>query len=189
MRILLVTISWAALSAGTFKDGSQAARVRIAGFWPDYRRLDHLNYSVPLLSDLILFSLELNEDGTVGHIDGGSSCCLRPEHYERSRTAKETFAPDLNLWISIGGAGRTHHWEEVCTDPIKRSRFIDSVEDLWYVLLMMVVVVVVVEMESRVSKVQLFGCRPRFCGFITHFLQYDLCGILKSSRTDSRCKH
>ena len=101
MRILLVIISWAALSAGTFKVGSQAARVRIAGFWPDYRGLDHLNYSVPLLSDLILFSLELNEDGTVGHIDGGSSCCLRPEHYERSRTTKETFGSALEVPVEL----------------------------------------------------------------------------------------
>jgi len=133
LRILLVIISGAALPAGTLNDRPPAPTVPITGYWPDYRPLDHLNYSVPLLSDLILFSLELSEDGGVGNMDGGSSCCLQPDHYERSRTAKESFAPDLNLWISLGGAGRTHHWEQVCTDPIKRARFIQSVEELWYV--------------------------------------------------------
>jgi Glycosyl hydrolases family 18 len=141
LKILLLVISWAAFSAGSFEEGSSAtpaARVRIAGFWPDYRPLEHLNHSAPLLSDLILFSLELNEDGNVGNTDGAPSCCLRPEHYERARTVKEMFAPNLNLWVSIGGAGRTHHWEQVCSDPTKRARFIESVENLWYVLLMLV---------------------------------------------------
>ncbi len=103
-------------------------RIPIAGFWPDYRSLDHLNQSAPLLSDLILFSLELDENGRVGH-----GCCLRSEHYERARTAKDNFAPNMNLWITIGGAGRTNHWKQVCSDPNKRVRFIDSVVDLWCV--------------------------------------------------------
>jgi len=111
-------------------------RIPIAGYWPDYRPMENLNQSASMLSDLILFSLELDTDGTVG---GDGTCCLQSHHYEKARQAKDQLVvdeekKDMNLWISIGGAGRSHHWNQVCSNPTKRTKFIQSVEDLWYVV-------------------------------------------------------
>ena len=96
----------------------------MAGYLPDYRSIN-LNHTVSYLSDLILFSLEVHSRGMVG------GCCLRKEHYERARIAQQTYNPNLKLWVTVGGQGRAHGWQEVCRDPTKRTRFIESMIRLW----------------------------------------------------------
>lgn len=93
--------------------------VPFAGYLPDYRSID-LNHTAPYLSDLILFSLEVHPRGMVG------GCCLGKDHYGRARIAKEYYNPNLKLWVTVGGQGRANGWQEICKDPTKRTRFIES---------------------------------------------------------------
>jgi hypothetical protein len=54
----------------------------IAAYFPDYRQDFNVNITAPLLTDLILFSLEPKADAS---LDG---CCLKPEDYETARQAR-----------------------------------------------------------------------------------------------------
>lgn len=76
-----------------------------AGYLPEYRFYINVNLTAALLSDLILFSVQPNADGTI------SDCCLSNDHYSIAHQAaafkRGSFSKDLHLWLSIGGAGRS----------------------------------------------------------------------------------
>lgn len=105
---------------------SQVDDIQIAGYLPDYRVLGmNLNETLPMLNDLILFSVEIHSRGMVG------GCCLQQQHYELVKAAKAAYNPKLKLWITVGGAGRTKHWQQICQDASKRQRFLQSMIRLW----------------------------------------------------------
>jgi len=51
----------------------------VAAYLPDYRAYINVNNTAPFLTDLILFSMELSEDGELG------PCCSNPHHFEQAR--------------------------------------------------------------------------------------------------------
>lgn len=136
MSILLCVVIWIPVSRGenpsplpereslSPNNNNNNNILPIAGYLPDYRSVN-LNQTVPFLSDLILFSLEVHSRGMVG------GCCLRKDHYERARIAKRSKNPNLNLWVTVGGQGRANGWQSVCQDATKRTRFIESMIRLW----------------------------------------------------------
>ena len=92
------------------------------------------------LTDLMLFSIEPSSKGT---IDG--ECCLGDGHFRSARELKESLktkngedngADDddeqstLNVWLTLGGAGRTESFGEICADEVLTEVFIDAVSDL-----------------------------------------------------------
>jgi hypothetical protein len=92
----------------------------VAGYLPDYRSYINLNATASHLTDLILFSLQPHPRGTV---DG---CCLNSDHYAMGRQAK-SLSPSLNLWVTIGGAGRSDAIPTIVQAPIKRNQLIEGV--------------------------------------------------------------
>jgi len=97
-------------ATGDRRVGNENNDLSIAGYLPDYRFYINVNNTAPLLTDLILFSIQPNADGTL------SSCCLAPHHYEAARKAvayhkeqqqSSQSQQPLNLWLTIGGGGRS----------------------------------------------------------------------------------
>jgi GH18 family chitinase len=103
---------------------SQLQDIKVGGYLPNYRDLN-LNQTVQWIDDLILFSLEVHSRGMVG------GCCLNAEHYQAVQVAKENHNPNLRLWVTVGGQGRTKAWKQVCQDPKKRYKFMQSMIRLW----------------------------------------------------------
>ena len=91
------------------------------------------------LTDLMLFSIEPSSKGTV---DG--ECCLGDGHFRSARELKESLTTEksgedkdaddeespLNVWLTLGGAGRTETFGEICADEVLTEVFIDAVSDL-----------------------------------------------------------
>jgi hypothetical protein len=81
----------------------------IGGYLPDYRFYIDLNQTVLNLTDLYLFSVQ--PTGSNNQLD---ACCLGAHHYEQIHQAraykKQHAARDLNIWLTIGGAGRSDHF-------------------------------------------------------------------------------
>lgn len=72
---------------------------KISGYIPDYRFYINLNNTAPFLTDLILFS-----------VDPFMRCCLHKDQYtiaRKARAFKEENEGSLNLWLSVGGGGRS----------------------------------------------------------------------------------
>jgi GH18 family chitinase len=85
------------------------------------------------LTDLIMFSLEPSPKGS---LDG---CCLNDEHYRKAREVKDVLrnssgavnnSPPLNLWLTVGGAGRTASFAQICDDEVLTEIFVDGVARL-----------------------------------------------------------
>jgi GH18 family chitinase len=106
----------------------------IAGYLPDYRvtaymehqLLEESSFIPPILSDLILFSLQPHSRGFLG------GCCLQPHHYELVQKFKEQLYQDkpLTIWVTVGGAGRSDAFSPICADEKLRKRLIQSVVNL-----------------------------------------------------------
>ena len=56
----------------------------VAGYLPDYRFYINLNAASIFLTDLIIFSIAPNKDGSIDN-----ACCLDKHHYEKAREARE----------------------------------------------------------------------------------------------------
>jgi GH18 family chitinase len=108
----------------------------IAGYLPDYRlpvlteMLEVMNKTessqsttiadlLPL-TDLFLFSLQPHSRGFLG------GCCLNDEHYSLARELRG-YKSMLNVWVTLGGAGRTDAFIEICSDEKRTTRLIEAV--------------------------------------------------------------
>lgn len=94
-----------------------------------------------ILTDLILFSLQPHSRGFLG------GCCLQEDHYDLVRSFRKAIGSNdddndhegngekrkspLNVWVTLGGGGRTDAFPEICADEKRRKRLIDSVIKLW----------------------------------------------------------
>ncbi|KAG7368353.1 glycosyl hydrolase family 18 protein [Nitzschia inconspicua] len=110
----------------------------IAAYLPDYRAIGYLEQQLqlksqgvsrpPILSDLILFSLQPHSKGFLG------GCCLQQEHYSLAQKFQEQIYTDsgtpLTLWVTVGGSGRSDAFPQICRDEKLRKRVIQSVINL-----------------------------------------------------------
>ena len=108
--------------------------VGIGAYLPDYRISNNnynINASVPHLTDLILFSIQPNSKGMIIS-DGSSSCCccLQKEHYQIGIRAREYHNPNLKLWVTIGGAGRSDEFSSIVANPKSRKRLVGNMVKL-----------------------------------------------------------
>lgn len=107
----------------------------VGGYLPEYRSYINLNNTIPYLTDVILFSMTPDNDGTFG------SCCLDSHHFEQARQARayqQTHFPEkqrLKIWVSVGGAGRSNSFAAIVLDPSKRKAFLNSLRSFWFVYL------------------------------------------------------
>lgn len=100
----------------------------LSGYLPDYRFYINVTATAALssMTDLILFSIQPNVDGSVL---GETNCCLDGSHYEHVREAKLAKS-DLKVFISIGGAGRSDAFSSITSDKSKRLKFIGELKEL-----------------------------------------------------------
>ena len=103
-----------ASSSSTTTNNNQPLRTtpfRIAGYVPDYRfdGID-LNRTAEYVDDLFLFSIMPQTQ--LGMHSMLKVCCLSADMYETARQAvahaKSTAGRKVKLWVTLGGAGRSH---------------------------------------------------------------------------------
>ena len=110
----------------------------VSGYFPDYRAGINVEESAHILTDLILYSIEPVLDRSILEED---VCCVQKDHYERARQIRNTRnqtvenGDDFNIFVSIGGGGRSSFMKEVAATKESRSRFILDLKKLWYVYL------------------------------------------------------
>mmetsp|Transcript_16808 Transcript_16808/g.36569 ORF Transcript_16808/g.36569 Transcript_16808/m.36569 type:complete len:417 (+) Transcript_16808:46-1296(+) len=124
----------------------------VSGYLPDYRSYINLNVTSDHLTDIILFSIQPRDDGTV---EGTDVCCLGETHYDMGRAARQyrrrrqqkqqkqqqqyvtgttrsgsdghgtkSMGEGLRLFVSVGGAGRSDAFAAIASDDGRRSAFI-----------------------------------------------------------------
>jgi hypothetical protein len=143
IRLLLFWFLWSGIADVTAvddKDGEFA----VAGYLPDYRVRAYLYPQIsemkgipkmrPLMTDLIMFSLQPHARGFFG-------CCLQEDHYELVEefvncTISSPFSssPSVRVWVTLGGGGRTEAFPEICASSRNRQRLIGSILNLRYVM-------------------------------------------------------
>jgi len=94
-------------------DQENSSSFRIAGYLPDYRfgsGID-LNATAALVDDIYLFSL--SPQTQLGP-QMFSLCCLKPDDYQQAREARaharNSHNREIKLWVTVGGAGRSHNF-------------------------------------------------------------------------------
>jgi len=115
LPLLLATASCTTCDASSLTEfPSDNKRFIIAGYLPNYRSYINVNHTALVLTDLILFSMEPDSSGSLR-----GRCCLDSSHYSLARKAQAykathtttnttpSLQDKLNLWVSIGGAGRS----------------------------------------------------------------------------------
>ncbi|CAB9514369.1 Endochitinase B [Seminavis robusta] len=101
----------------------------VAGYLPEYRSYINVNNTAAVLTDLIVFSLQPDDQGNLG------PCCLEPHHFAQAREArayKQEQFPDakpLKLWMSIGGAGRSASFPKIVADQALREKFVRNIKE------------------------------------------------------------
>lgn len=82
--------------------------LKVAGYLPDYRFYIDVNQTALHLTDLYLFSI--NVDPSLGD-KMLNSCCLSDDHLLKAKQAaaykREISGRRLALWLTIGGGGRS----------------------------------------------------------------------------------
>lgn len=96
----------------------------LGAYLPDYRMTYNVNASANHLTDLILFSIQPDQQGMI------NGCCLQKDHYNVASGARD-HNNDLKIWVSIGGAGRSTGIPSITSDPVRRKRLIDESFRLW----------------------------------------------------------
>ena len=92
----------------------------LGGYLPDYRIHGYnVNASALHLTDWLLFSIQPHKSGMVTGV-----CCVQPDHFEVIQTGKKEYNPSLNLWVTIGGAGRADAIPFITKSRVKRQRLI-----------------------------------------------------------------
>jgi hypothetical protein len=112
----------------------------LAAYLPDYRIASYMEQQLPivqnsstnappLMTDLILFSLQPHSKGFLG------GCCLQQDHYMLAQRFREQLYAGnekrLTLWVTIGGSGRSDSLSQICGDANLRKRLIQSAINLW----------------------------------------------------------
>ena len=88
----------------------------VAGYLPEYRFYADLEFLASRLTDLILFSVAPDRDGNVQSF-------LSDENIKAAQAARAANSK-LRLLVSVGGAGRSLHFQAVAQDGAKRRRFV-----------------------------------------------------------------
>ena len=106
------------------QSSSDSADFIVAGYLPNYRTYINVNNTALLLTDLILFSVEPDSNGNL------NGCCLDASHYQLARDArahkKQFSSIPLQLWVSIGGAGRSDTLSSLTSNPSLTTSFIQN---------------------------------------------------------------
>jgi hypothetical protein len=110
----------------------------LAAYLPDYQIGSYVEKQLsqysstnapPLLTDLILFSLQPHSKGFLG------GCCLQNDHFAAAHKFREELYEKngrrLTLWVTIGGSGRSDAFSQICPDETLRKRLIQSAINLW----------------------------------------------------------
>ena len=108
--------STATTTTATTDKPKRTKPLRIAGYIPDYRFEGiNLNHTAEYADDLYLFSLMPQTQLGANMLN---LCCLQPGKYEQARQAvahaKATTGRKVKLWVTVGGAGRSH---KMMTNP------------------------------------------------------------------------
>lgn len=149
LLLLLLSLAFCHLrlngvTAAKHDDNDVNNNFAVAAYLPDYRVTAYMEQQlllqgnsssppVPILTDLILFSLQPHSKGFLG------GCCLQPDHYALAQQYREQLYQDdtttssLTVWVTVGGAGRSDALRPICADEKLRKRLIQSVVNLWYV--------------------------------------------------------
>ena len=147
-RILILLVFWtyflhSYVIAGGDDYTDNLKNFAVAGYLPDYRVTSYMdeqlskdenhllgdrNNSPPKsMTDLILFSLQPHKKGFFG-------CCLQDIHYDLVRKFVDVGRHDaVNIWVTVGGGGRTEAFPEICHSETLRKRLIQSILNLRYV--------------------------------------------------------
>lgn len=96
--------------------------LRIAGYLPNYRFAEFDEKNAYGLTDILLFSVEPQADGTLD-LTAIQNCPW--EKLERLKKEK-----NLRLSVTIGGWDRSQHFAKVATTPHLRKTFIQSITQL-----------------------------------------------------------
>lgn len=112
----LTTVALIGIAAATLwaDPPTKPPSFRVAGYLPDYRLADFDPSSTTGLTDLILFSAELSEDGSLDLTR--LTDCPWPR-----LTALQT-QHRVRLILTIGGWGRSEHFATVAASPERRRR-------------------------------------------------------------------
>ncbi|KAL3930665.1 MAG: hypothetical protein SGARI_004418 [Bacillariaceae sp.] len=126
-----ISINAAASEETTTTSNDNDNNFALAAYLPDYRvhafveqQLQSNDPPPPLVTDLILFSLQPHSKGFLG------GCCLQPDHYEAIAKYRAEIHPSVKLWVTIGGAGRGDAFPEIFKDEKIRTRLIKSAMNL-----------------------------------------------------------
>ncbi len=116
----------------------------VAGYLPDYRSYIDINSAASHLDDLILFSISpepttsasasassSSSSSLPSSISSLSSCCLDQSHYSKAREARRTKNPKLNIFVSVGGGGRSNHFAKISSKESGRQALIKDLIALW----------------------------------------------------------
>ena len=124
-------------------DFAVVAQTIASAYLPDYHPTNvPINQTVSFITDLILFSPSPHESGLV---EIRSDCCVQQRHLEIARQARSykqqlhvhlqpsSFLSNdhLNIWITIGGGGRSDSFSQFAADSTLRTRFIQSIVSFW----------------------------------------------------------
>ena len=86
----------------------------VAGYLPEYRFYIDVSEAGKHLTDLILFSIAPNADGSIQYF-------INEDNLRAARKAKHD-NPKLRTIISVGGGGRSKHFNAVASDGHTRQR-------------------------------------------------------------------
>ena len=104
--------------------------LNVAGYLPDYRFYINLNQTALHLTDLYLFSMQLNPDKGEDMLKG---CCLGSDQLTKAQQAAaykmETTGQSLKQWIVLGGGGRSEGFLTL-KGPEKYRQFIMALSSL-----------------------------------------------------------
>jgi len=130
-QLLRVHVHAAEASSSSKQKQSKNEPFIIACYWPDYRTyIDIQTSSRQILTDIILFSIEPN---TSKAIDSDGVCCVGKEQYEKARMARRNSNSFTNLFVSVGGGGRSNAMKEITSSKEQRRKLIRELNALWYV--------------------------------------------------------
>uniref|UniRef100_A0A7S3L410 GH18 domain-containing protein n=1 Tax=Amphora coffeiformis TaxID=265554 RepID=A0A7S3L410_9STRA len=122
-RAFCLFLCWAVCLARRF-----AGELAVAGYLPDYRFYIDLNQTALYLTDLYLFSVQMNP--TLGEMML-TGCCLGQDHLVKAKQAvaykKEVSGRQLTLWLTIGGGGRSEGFQTL-NGKEKYRQFVKAVE-------------------------------------------------------------
>ena len=104
----------------------------IAGYWPNYRTyINIVQTSSQILTDIIIFSIEPQATKSIINDD---VCCIGKEQYAEAREARrKSHNSSMNLFVSIGGGGRSSAMKEISASKERRMAFIRDLKALWCV--------------------------------------------------------